>query len=96
MLLPLSVFTSVATPQLGQGGLGFIERYSNSEKVGLDAKKSSGSRFHCFWMGKQHIYLGGKGIAGGTECSPSRGKTCCLEIAKVKRMGFKVFTFKQR
>ena len=47
-------------------------------------------------MGKHPIHLGGKGVAGGAACSPSRGKTCCLEIAKVKRMGFKVFAFKQR
>ena len=48
-------------------------------------------------MGKHPTHHGGgKGAAGAAACSPSRGKTCCLEIAKVKRMGFKVFAFKQR
>ena len=49
-------------------------------------------------MGKRLTHHpGGKGgAADGAACSPLRGKTCCLEIAKVKRMGFKVFAFKQR
>ena len=49
-------------------------------------------------MGKHPTHPhGGKGAAAdAAACSPSRGKTCCLEIAKVKRMGFKVFAFKQR
>jgi len=49
-----------------------------------------------FRMGKQPAHIGGKGAPDGAAFSPSRGKTCCLEINKVKRMGFKVFTFKQR
>ena len=48
-------------------------------------------------MGKHPTHhIGGKGAADGAACSPSRGKTCCLEISKVKRMGFKVFAFKHR
>ena len=48
-------------------------------------------------MGKQPTHhIGGKGAADGAACSPSRGKTCCLELNKLKRMGFKVFAFKQR
>ena len=47
-------------------------------------------------MGKHPTHHGGKGAANGAACSPSRGKTCGLELAKVKRKGFKVFAFKQR
>ena len=47
-------------------------------------------------MGKQVIHSGGKDVSVTNSCSSSRGKTSCLEISKVKRMGFKVFTFKQR
>ena len=48
-------------------------------------------------MGKHPTHhIGGKGAADGAACSPSRGKTCFLEIVRVKRMGFKVFAFKHR
>ena len=48
-------------------------------------------------MGKQVTRpIAGKGVTGSSASSPTRGKTCCLEIAKVKKMGFKVFAFKQR
>jgi len=47
-------------------------------------------------MGKHPTHHGGKGAAKGAVCSPSRGKTCGLELAKVKRMGFNVFAFRQR
>ena len=46
-------------------------------------------------MGKQPVHIGGKGATDRAVCSPPRGKTCCLEIAKMKRMGYNVFAFKQ-
>ena len=46
-------------------------------------------------MGKQPVHIGGKGATDRAVCSPPRGKTCFLEIAKVKRMGYNVFAFKQ-
>ena len=95
LLLPESVFTSVATPHWGHGGLGFIKPDSESEKI-VGCEKNRAVRDHFFRMGKHPTHHGGKGAAKGAVCSPSRGKTCGLELAKVKRMGFKVFAFKQR
>ena len=97
-MLPQSVLTSVATPHLGQEGLGFIKEVP--KKYSLKKKHLPRPRdwipiLYFFRMGKQPVHIGGKGVAGSAVCSPPRGKTCCLEIAKVKRMGFKVFAFKQ-
>ena len=59
-------------------------------------RKNRAVRDHFFRMGKHPTHHGGKGAAKGAVCLPSRGKTCGLELAKVKRMGFKVFAFRQR
>ena len=78
--------------------MGFIKPDSESERNVVAAKKIERLEIPYFFrMGKHPTHhRGGKGAADAAACSPSRGKTCCLEIAKVKRMGFKVFAFKQR
>ena len=95
-MLPQSVLTSVATPHLGHEGLGFIKGKVPKKKSGL--KKGPVFEIpilYFFRMGKQPVHIGGKGATDRAVCSPPRGKTCCLEIAKMKRMGYNVFAFKQ-
>ena len=82
-MLPQSVLTSVATLHSGQGGLGFIKGDSKSEKNTLGCEKVEPLEIPRFFrMGKQHTHpIAGKGVASSKTCSPSRGKTCCLEIS---------------